>query len=680
MGQANGKERAEDGSAGHRRTPSAGAGSSGSSSHPRWPKGFDGGALEPQGVYTGIQDYSHDVVKRLITSRRLAPFYAGAEDDETYAHVFDGEVEQTECPICFLNYPSPCNQTRCCEQPICSECFVQMKRADPNHTNPPSSEPAACPFCMQSNFGVVYHPPQALLDGHRLQGGGQSSRRAIHPSSSIPQSTSGVPGVSMTMPEGSAIDSSFSIRDAASPTSPATEHRRRKSFNHSDPEVVTIDMIRPDWQAKLASAQAAIARRANRRIIMRQVGDRLIPVGISSSRLGQELPAGTGPGGAIILQQGQELALPPGFQATAAEQRGERRRSGTGRRQQEIARYLHTLSAGQDLEEAMMMEAMRLSLLEHEEQQRRQAEEARRQRQAQPQQTPQVCVDTSATAPPQQAPTPSSSPSSHAANNNHPSSAAAAPQLFQSSTPDSTHPSAGSHSPTVESGAPTAPLLDLGVPALSVEATLSRGERVSMLQSSSMMQDLAELLGTSAIGESITDSSAANGVSTTPAAPPRSVGADTATSHPHTATVVPPPAPVDIPTPVPEVNTGSSRSSAGIGAAALSAAAAAAAAANSSGTGAGRSKSNGSSHASLERIGKILPKPATNALRSHHAGGAAASAASPSGSKGDGSPTLQGYARLDDDNNSNSGDAGGAAGASADQLRTASSGAKFAIS
>jgi hypothetical protein len=50
-------------------------------------------------------------------------------------------------------------------------------------------------------------------------------------------------------------------------------------------------MIRPDWEQKLAAVKATAARRANRRIIMRQVGDRLIPVGISSGRV-QMLPDG----------------------------------------------------------------------------------------------------------------------------------------------------------------------------------------------------------------------------------------------------------------------------------------------------------------------------------------------------------------------------------------------------
>jgi hypothetical protein len=81
--------------------------------------------------------------------------------------------------------------------------------------------------------------------------------------------------------------------------------RRQKSFGADSPEVVTsggclsfsfcpthkpnsvsfVDQIRPDWEAKLAAVRAAVTRRANRRIIMRQVGDRLIPVGITSGRV-----------------------------------------------------------------------------------------------------------------------------------------------------------------------------------------------------------------------------------------------------------------------------------------------------------------------------------------------------------------------------------------------------------
>ncbi len=323
------------------------------------------------------------------------------------------------------NYPSPLNATRCCEQPICTECFVQIRRADPNATNPPSSQPAACPYCQADHFGVVYHPPPALLQGCRLKGGFEKrSAGGLFGHRKTPSGGGGSGSASAV--GGSALDSGFSIPATAGRSSHAageekeeeqraerdelptpadmaaaaaageslptsttatadaagSSHRRRKSFGHLDPEVVTVDAVRPDWSAKLAAAQATIARRANRRLIMRQVGERLIPVGISSSRLGQELPMGTGPGGAIILQEGESLVLPPGFETTgvgsgaaaasSSSGGGGRRRSsgralfglvGAGgdeeesaarresRRQGELARYLIRQGNAQDVED-----------------------------------------------------------------------------------------------------------------------------------------------------------------------------------------------------------------------------------------------------------------------------------------------------------------------------------------
>jgi hypothetical protein len=86
--------------------------------------------------------------------------------------------DAVECPICFLVslsigsqrdtkngksfntifsqfYPSNINHSRCCDQPICTECFIQIRR-------PPEAPatPASCPFCVEENFGVLYKPPQ----------------------------------------------------------------------------------------------------------------------------------------------------------------------------------------------------------------------------------------------------------------------------------------------------------------------------------------------------------------------------------------------------------------------------------------------------------------------------------------------------------------------------------------
>ncbi|PFH52397.1 hypothetical protein AMATHDRAFT_106494, partial [Amanita thiersii Skay4041] len=326
----------------------------------------DYGHLTPQGVYTGSQDWNHAIVSQLICQRKLAPFYRPLEEyDDTWdddqilaarktrpepegetvtrtesttttvntksshskrpgslkepskpeASIYRNAVE---CPICFLYYPPNINYSRCCDQAICTECFVQIKRNEPTTTHL-VSEPAACPYCVQDNFGVVYTPP-------------------------IWRAGIGSEGLVSTV-----IPNQYSVHHP-------THKRRQKSYSADSPEVVTIDQIRPDWEAKLAAVRAAVARRANRRIIMRQVGDRLIPVGVTSGR---------------VHALGQEEG------STEGTENGGSRRSRRRNQSQGIEQFLGM--AGQDLEELMLMEAMRLSLLEHEEQQRKEAAERKKQ-------------------------------------------------------------------------------------------------------------------------------------------------------------------------------------------------------------------------------------------------------------------------------------------------------------
>lgn len=343
----------------------------------------DFGSLVPQGVYTGPQDWNQATVAQLIVQRKLAPFYRPLEEyDESWdderilasrkeppensesanhneslsaassskadagssfrshgkrpstqkevskfseAAIYRGAVE---CPICFLYYPPNINHSRCCDQAICTECFVQIKRSEPTTTHL-VSEPAACPYCVQEHFGVVYTPP--------------SWRTGIGSDGSTPPSWPDSP------------------KNASSSEAAATRARRRKSFGADSPEVVTIDQIRPDWEAKLAAVRAQAQRRANRRIIMRQVGDRLIPIGVTSGRVH-----------ALTEDGGEAEGNRPG---------GRRRRRNQGQNPA-LDRLLGQVDiAGQDLEELMIMEAMRLSLLEHEQHQQRQREEEERNRQ-----------------------------------------------------------------------------------------------------------------------------------------------------------------------------------------------------------------------------------------------------------------------------------------------------------
>nr|POF13092.1 protein sip5 [Quercus suber] len=157
--------------------------------------------------------------------------------------------EASECPICFMYYPPFLNHTRCCDQPICSECFVQIKRPDPHppeheqpgQTRPPEeeaetlvSEVAACPFCVTPEFGVTYDPPPFRRG---LSYANHSSLSLRHPTS--------------------AMSSSSSLTGSA-----ANGRRRATSLSANAPQVVTTDRVRPDWAKKLADARANALRRS----------------------------------------------------------------------------------------------------------------------------------------------------------------------------------------------------------------------------------------------------------------------------------------------------------------------------------------------------------------------------------------------------------------------------------
>ena len=99
------------------------------------------------------------------------------------------------------------------------------------------------------------------------------------------------------------------------------------------------DHIRPDWEAKLAAVRAAVTRRANRRIIMRQVGDRLIPVGVTSGRV-HTLPTTEG------AEDGENGS--PGSTTGSRRRRGPRANGQT-----DLSQLLGQMGlGGQDLEEA----------------------------------------------------------------------------------------------------------------------------------------------------------------------------------------------------------------------------------------------------------------------------------------------------------------------------------------
>lgn len=168
--------------------------------------------------------------------------------------------EGAECPICFLYYPPYLNRTRCCDQQICSECFVQIKRPDPhfpeghdNQDNPEAnpeaaemliSEPACCPYCQQPEFGVTYDPPPF--------------RRGL----AYHISSSAFASMGPAMSSNSSLGSTSPTPFISPPPSGAGGRRRTQSLSANDPGVITTDRVRPDWALKLAAQRNHLARRA----------------------------------------------------------------------------------------------------------------------------------------------------------------------------------------------------------------------------------------------------------------------------------------------------------------------------------------------------------------------------------------------------------------------------------
>jgi hypothetical protein len=281
--------------------------------------------------------------------------------------------DASECPICFLYYPPYLNKTRCCDQPICSECFVQIKRPDPhppehehadpaNPTPPPPaeqtdpetlvSEPACCPYCQQPEFGVTFESPP-FRRGLAYANGGLSNVT-------------------------SAMSSSSSINSVGSPgLHPVHSNRRRTtSVSANDSTVITTDRVRPDWATKLANARSQAARRSAAATALHTaaylmgngVGTEGRTFGFSRtsrfSRYRGDSDSGSAtPGGEAGSSRISPYAALSERRAMLSEDRDNGPTS--TRRRPRV----------EDIEEMMMMEAIRLSLVAEEEQKKKKEKE-----------------------------------------------------------------------------------------------------------------------------------------------------------------------------------------------------------------------------------------------------------------------------------------------------------------
>lgn len=299
--------------------------------------------------------------------------------------------DASECPICFLYYPPYLNRTRCCDQPICSECFVQIKRPDPHppeHGEPRDqttstenglseersgsdqesqlvSEPSACPFCVQPEFGVTYAPPPF--------------RRGLAYAGS-----NGLAIGSATSP----LSSSSSLGSMASP--PLTGRRRATSLSANDPNVITTDKVRPDWATKLANARAHAARRSAAATALHTAAYLMNAPGSESRGFGRRGVLGRARGTSSGTQT--PSSRPTGSPALhALAFLSERRPAAGGQPSNSTATAGNTeggalapprdssrRSRFDDLEEMMMMEAIRMSLASEEERRRKEEKEMRK--------------------------------------------------------------------------------------------------------------------------------------------------------------------------------------------------------------------------------------------------------------------------------------------------------------
>lgn len=273
--------------------------------------------------------------------------------------------DASECPICFLYYPPYLNRTRCCDQPICSECFVQIKRPDPHppeheqpgQPRPPEeeaeqlvSEVAACPFCVTPEFGVTYDPPPF--------------RRGLayaHQQNPLRNPTS-------------AMSSSSSLQSPAG-------RRRATSLSANEPRVVTTDKVRPDWAKKLADARAHALRRSaaatalhNAAYVLGNQGEGRsggFALGRRRRTLFGDSPQASGSG---TPQEGEFQAAVQDILRRRADARG----AGDGSGDIAGGRTSSRRNRVEDLEDLMMMEAIRLSLAAEEERKRKEEKEAQK--------------------------------------------------------------------------------------------------------------------------------------------------------------------------------------------------------------------------------------------------------------------------------------------------------------
>lgn len=240
---------------------------------------------------------------------------------------------------------------------------MQIKRPDPHppeheqpgEQRPPEeeaellvSEVASCPFCVTPEFGITYDPPPFRRG---LAYAKQPSRNPL---------------------QSSAMSSSSSLN---------TNGRRRTiSISATSPQVITTDRVRPDWAKKLADARAHVLRRSaaatalhNAAYVLGAHGDGNIRGSLAGFRRRRSMFDGAGASstggthGLVLSQYGGHLNR---IESS--------RQADDGNGDIFPARTSSRRTRVEDLEDLMMMEAIRLSLAAEEDRKKKEDKEAKK--------------------------------------------------------------------------------------------------------------------------------------------------------------------------------------------------------------------------------------------------------------------------------------------------------------
>ncbi|KAJ3039780.1 SNF1-interacting protein [Rhizophlyctis rosea] len=208
---------------------------------------------------------------------------------------------------------------------------------------------AACPFCVEPNFGVIYYSPKS--PEYRAKYGDIASL-------SDAMSVRSVPTSETTNGEKSGVEADESGYLSPGPQSPVTG--RRRSLSHKSPGVVTTDEIRPDGVRK--QQQLALARAVNQRRVVHPLAG--VPRRNRTTFNTSNMDADTQR--ELASAAAAAATLVEGLSNAAGEGSGRRAGRRVPRNAGELAfGYMDAVRGmGADLEELMIMEAVRRSLME----------------------------------------------------------------------------------------------------------------------------------------------------------------------------------------------------------------------------------------------------------------------------------------------------------------------------